>query len=206
VLGAGSAVAELLAAAPYLNILVTSRAALRISGEYEFPVLPLALPDLRNLPPLDELAHYPAIALFIEHTRAIKSDFVLTEASARPVAEICARLDGLPLAIELAVARSKVLTPGALLARLTNRLDLLTGGSRDLAARQQTLRGTIAWSYDLLDAKERILFARLGVFVGGCSLAAAEAIIVELKIENEKLRNTDLKDAILNSQSGPGDG
>jgi predicted ATPase len=176
VIGAASIVAELLAAAPYLNFLVTSRAALRISGEYEFPVLPLALPNLRNLPPLDALAQFPAIALFIERTRAIKPDFVLTEASARPVAEICARLDGLPLAIELAVARSKVLTPAALLARLTNRLDLLTGGSRDLAARQQTLRGTIAWSYDLLNAQERILFARLGVFVGGCSLDAAEAV------------------------------
>ncbi len=178
VIGAASAVAELLTAASQLNILVTSRAALRISGEYEFPVLPLALPDLRNLPPLDALAHYPAIALFIERTRAIKPDFVLTEAQARPVAEICARLDGLPLAIELAVARSKVLTPAALLTRLTNRLDLLTGGSRDLAARQQTLRGTIAWSYDLLDAQERTLFARLGIFMGGFRLEAAEAATI----------------------------
>ncbi|MDQ2999250.1 MAG: CHAT domain-containing protein, partial [Chloroflexota bacterium] len=176
VIGAAAAVAELLTVASRLNILVTSRAALRISGEYEFPVLPLALPDLRNLPPLDALAHYPAIALFIERTRALKPDFVLTEAHARAVAEICVRLDGLPLAIELAVARSKVLTPSALLLRLTNRLDLLTGGSRDLATRQQTLRGTIAWSYDLLDAKERILFTRLGIFVGGASLAAAESV------------------------------
>src|SRR4029453_791875 len=134
---------------------------------YEFPVLPLALPDLRNLPPLDALARYPAIALFIERTRAIKPDFALTEVHARAGGEICARLDGLPLAIELAVARSKVLTPAALLTRLTNRLDLLTGGSRALAPRQQTLRGTIAWSYDLLDATERTLFARLAVFVGG---------------------------------------
>jgi predicted ATPase/Tfp pilus assembly protein PilF len=177
VIGAAAVVADLLAAASRLNILVTSRAALRISGEYEFPVLPLALPNLRNLPPLDALARYPAVALFIERTRAIKPDFTLTEAQARSVAEICVRLDGLPLAIELAVARSKVLTPAALLARLTNRLDLLTGGSRDLAARQQTLRGTIAWSYDLLDANERKLFARLGVFVGGCRLEAAEASI-----------------------------
>jgi predicted ATPase len=200
VLGAAAAVAELLAAAPYLNILVTSRAALRISGEYEFPVLPLVLPDLRNLPPLEELSQLPAIALFIERTRAIKPDFVLTEASARPVAEICARLDGLPLAIELAVARSKVLAPAALLSRLTNRLDLLTGGSRDLAARQQTLRGTIAWSYDLLNAKERTLFARLGVFMGGCSLEAAESICGKLRIENEELRNAAPKDAIPNSQ------
>jgi predicted ATPase len=176
VIGAAAAVAELLSVAARLNILVTSRAALRISGEYEFPVLPLALPDLRNLPPLDALAHYPAIALFIERTRALKPDFVLAEAHARAVAEICVRLDGLPLAIELAVARSKVLTPSALLLRLTNRLDLLTGGSRDLATRQQTLRGTIAWSYDLLDAKERTLFTRLGVFVGGASLAAAETV------------------------------
>jgi predicted ATPase len=176
VIGAAAEVAELLAAASRLNVLVTSRAALRISGEYEFPVLPLALPNLRNLPPLKELAQSPAVALFVERTRAIKPDFELTEAHARPVAEICARLDGLPLAIELAVARSKVLTPAALLARLTNRLDLLTGGSRDLATRQQTLRGTIAWSYDLLDPSERTLFARLGVFIGGCSLEAAEAI------------------------------
>jgi predicted ATPase/Tfp pilus assembly protein PilF len=181
VIGAGAAVAELLASAPLLNILVTSRAALRINGEYEFPVLPLALPDLRNLPPLDALVQYPAIALFIERTRAVKPDFTLTEAQARAVAEICVRLDGLPLAIELAVARSKVLTPSALLARLTNRLDLLTGGSRDLATRQQTLRGTIAWSYDLLDANERILFARLGIFVGGASLTAAEAIVTGMQ-------------------------
>jgi predicted ATPase len=176
VLGAAAMLSDLLAAASRRNILVTSRAALRITGEYEFPVLPLALPDLRNLPPLDALARYPAIALFVERTRAIKPDFVLSEAHARPVAEICVRLDGLPLAIELAVARSKVQTPAALLARLTNRLDLLTGGSRDLAARQQTLRGTIAWSYDLLDEQERSLFARLGVFVGGCRLDAAEAV------------------------------
>ncbi|HEU5100005.1 MAG TPA: CHAT domain-containing protein, partial [Roseiflexaceae bacterium] len=130
VLGAAAMLADLLSAAPRLNILVTSRAALRISGEYEFPVLPLALPDLRNLPPLDALARYPAVALFVERTRALKPDFVLTEAHARPVAEICVRLDGLPLAIELAAARIKFFSPEALLARLGRRLQVLTGGPR----------------------------------------------------------------------------
>jgi predicted ATPase len=139
-------------------------------------VPPLALPDAQQSS-LEELAQSEAVRLFAARAREVDGAFAMTAANARAVAEICVRLDGLPLAIELAVARSKVLTPAALLSRLTNRLDLLTGGSRDLATRQQTLRGTIAWSYDLLDAKERVLFARLGVFVGGASLAAAEAIV-----------------------------
>src|SRR5262249_20771172 len=173
-------VAELRAGAPRLEIMVPSGAALRISGEYEFPVEPLALPNLKRLPPLSELAHNPAIALFVERARAVKGSFALTDANAQPIAEVCARLDGLPLAIELAAARTNVLTPQPLLARLNNRLDLLTGGARDLAARQQTLRGAIAWSYDLLNDQERALFARMAVFAGGCTLEAAEQICAQI--------------------------
>jgi predicted ATPase len=176
VIEAGPLLAEALATLPRLQILVTSRAALRVSGEYEFPVEPLALPNLKRLPPLAELAQNPAVALFVDRARAVKASFTLNQSNARTVAEICARLDGLPLAIELAAARCNVLTPQALLARLNNRLDLLTGGARDMAARQQTLRGAIAWSYDLLNDAERVLFARLAVFVGGCTLEAAETV------------------------------
>jgi predicted ATPase len=176
VLEAAPLIAAALAALPRLQVLVTSRAALRISGEYEFPVSPLALPDVKRLPPLAELAQNPAVALFTERAQAVNHRFALDAANAPAVAEICARLDGLPLAIELAAVRSNVLNPPALLARLTSRLDLLTGGARDLAARQQTLRGAIAWSYDLLNEAERVLFARLATFVGGCTLEAAEQI------------------------------
>src|SRR5262249_32472854 len=167
---------ELLEGAPKLQIIVTSRAALRVSGEYEYAVPPLALPDLKRLPPLDKLAAYPAIALFVERARAVKPDFKLSQTNAARVAEICVRLDGLPLAIELAAARRKVLSTEALLARLTNRFELLTGGARDLAARQQTLRGAIDWSYDLLSPDEQRLLARLAIFVGGWTVDAAEAV------------------------------
>jgi predicted ATPase len=201
VLAAAPLLADLLAAAARLEIQVTSRAALRISGEYEFPVAPLALPDLRNLPPVATLAQ-KAIALFAERARAVRPSFALDDGNAQTVAEICARLDGLPLAIELAAARCNVLSTAALLARLTKRLDVLTGGARDLAARQQTLRGAITWSYDLLDENECRLFARLGVFVGGATLEAIEAVAAELKIENEQLKNGLHSEelSILNSQ------
>jgi class 3 adenylate cyclase/DNA-binding XRE family transcriptional regulator len=138
--------AELLSAAAQLKILVTSRAVLRLYGEREFPVPPLALPDRRRLPPPEMLSQYEAIALFIERAQAVKPDFELTTESAPAVAEICAQLDGLPLAIEQAAARSKLFPPQALLARISSRLTLLTGGRRDLPARQQTLRSTIDWS------------------------------------------------------------
>jgi predicted ATPase/class 3 adenylate cyclase/DNA-binding CsgD family transcriptional regulator len=176
VLDAAPLLASLLTAAPYLNLLVTSRAALHLSGEHEFAVPPLALPEPRYLPPAEMLSQYAAVALFIERAQAVKPDFVITNDNAPAVAEICSRLDGLPLAIELAAARSKLLSPPALLARLTSRLQMLTGGPRDLPARQQTLRSTIEWSYNLLATDEQALFRRLAVFVGGCTLDAVEAV------------------------------
>jgi predicted ATPase len=169
-------VADLLSAVSRLKVLVTSRAGLQIYGEYEFPVPPLALPNLGHLPPLAQLIEYEAVRLFAERARAVKPDFAITNENARAVAEICVRLDGLPLAIELAAVRVKVLTPPALLARLSRRLQLLTGGARNLPARQQTLRDTIAWIYDLLPGYQQALFAQLAVFVGGCTVEAVEAI------------------------------
>jgi predicted ATPase len=159
-----------------LRILVTSRAPLHVYGEQEFPVPPLALPDSRSLPSLEALSQYSAISLFIQRASAVKPDFELTEQNAACVAEICARLDGLPLAIELAAARVKLLSPSAMQTRLASRLQLLTGGARDLPARQQTLRGAIDWSYDLLNAAEQKLFRRLSVFLGGGTLEAMEAV------------------------------
>lgn len=169
-------VADLLAATSTLKILVTSRAALHLSGEHEYAVPPLALPDPKNLPPLERLTQYEAVRLFIQRAQAVKADFEVTTANAPAVAEICVRLDGLPLAIELAAARVKLLPPQAMLARLQSRLTLLTGGARDLPHRQQTLRNTIDWSYSLLTPAEQILFARLAVFVGGRTLEAIEAV------------------------------
>lgn len=153
---------ELLAACPQLKILVTSRASLHLSLEHEFPVPPL---------PRDE-----AVALFTQRARAIKPDFTLTDQNAPAVTEVCLQLDGLPLAIELAAARIKLLPPQAMLSRLEHRLQLLTDGPIDLPARQQSLRRTLEWSYNLLELGEQRLFRRLGVFVGGCSLEAAEAV------------------------------
>ncbi len=175
VLPAAVHVADWLAQAPRLKVLVTSRAALHLSGEYEFGVPPLALPDARESA-LDRLTQYEAVALFIARTQAVKRDFQITPANAPAIAAICARLDGLPLAIELAAARSKVLAPAALLARLEHRLQFLTGGARDLPARQQTIQATIDWSYNLLEVAEQRLFARLAVFSGGWTLEAAEAV------------------------------
>ena len=149
---------------------------LHLSGEHEFPVPPLALPDAKVQPSLTHLEQVAAVQLFVERTRAVKPAFALTTVTAPAVVAICCRLDGLPLAIELAAARSKVLAPDALLRRLGNRLALLIGGARDLPARQQTIRATITWSYDLLEVAEQQLFARLAVFVGGCTLEAAEAV------------------------------
>jgi predicted ATPase/serine/threonine protein kinase len=173
---AAPTVAELLATGPNLKIMVTSRAALHVYGEHEFPVPPLALPDPRSVPSVQVLLRCPAIALFVQRAAAAKPDFELNRENASAVAEICARLDGLPLAIELAAARVKVLSPSSMLTRLASRLQLLTGGSRDLPQRQQTLRAAMDWSYDLLDAAEQKLFRRLSVFVGGCTLEGAEAV------------------------------
>ncbi len=176
ILPAGPELTELLLACPQLKILVTSRTVLHLQGEYEFAVSPLALPDLSHLPQSDELVQYAAVALFVQRVKAIKPGFQLTAANARTIAEICLRLDGLPLAIELAAARVKLLPPQMLLARLSQSLQVLTGGARDLPARQQTLQKTIAWSYDLLTQEEQCLFRRLAVFVGGCTLEAVEAV------------------------------
>jgi len=176
VAAAAPLVADLLATCPHLKILITSREALHLRGEQEFPVPPLALPDPRHLPSIERLTQYEALRLFIERAQAVKPDFQVTNVTAPAVAEICARLDGLPLAIELAAARIKLFPPQALLARLNRRLALLTGGPRDLPARQQTLRNTIDWSYDLLNPDEQTLFARLAVFMGGRTLEAAEAV------------------------------
>jgi predicted ATPase len=170
-------ISDLLQGAPGLRIVATSRAALRLYGEQEFPVPPLGLPDPAHLPPLEALTQYESVALFISRARTMRPDFTVDNDNAPAVAEICARLDGLPLAIELAAARIKLLSPQAMLPRLESRLALLGGsGSRNLPARQQTLRGAIAWSYDLLDEDERRLFRRLSTFVGGFALEAAEAI------------------------------
>lgn len=177
VVAAAPDVSALLASCPQLSVLVTSRGALRLRGEREVIVPPLALPDPGQPMTAEELVvGYAAIDLFVARTREVWSDFTLTDATAATVAEICARLDGLPLAIELAAARGRSLPPQALLDRLDHRLALLTGGARDLPERQQTLRGAIAWSYDLLDHAEQRLFRRLGVFAGGCTLDSAGAV------------------------------
>ncbi len=175
VAGAGL-VGDLLKAAQKVKGLVSSRIPLRLYGEREYAVPPLGLPNLKQLPTVAALEQFPAVALFVQRAQAVKADFNLTKENAASVAEICVRLDGLPLAIELAAARTKLLPPQAMLARLSNRLKLLTGGARDLTARQQTLRGAIDWSYDLLEEAEKRLLARLGVFNGGWMLEAAEAV------------------------------
>jgi predicted ATPase/transcriptional regulator with XRE-family HTH domain len=169
-------VAELLMKAPRLKVLATSRAPLQVRGEKEFSVPTLQLPDTEHLPPLNRLSRFEAVRLFIQRATDVSTDFEMTADNASAVAQICARLDGLPLAIELAAARVKVLSPQAILTRLESRLDLLTGGPRDLPPRQRTLRSAIEWSYDLLDEDEKKLFSRLGVFQGGRSLEAIEAI------------------------------
>ena len=168
--------ADLLAAAPLLKLLVTSRAPLHVSGEHEFPVPSLSLPDPTMLPEIASLSHYESIALFVERAQAVNADFALTEENAPAIAEICVELDGLPLAIELAAARAKLLSPQALLARLGQRFDLLVGGPRDVPSRQQTLRATIDWSYGLLSPTEQALLTHIAVFTGGCTLEAAEAV------------------------------
>jgi predicted ATPase/DNA-binding CsgD family transcriptional regulator len=180
VVAAAPRLADLLSGSPHFKILVTSRAVLHIHGEHEFAVPPLALPDLTHLPESESLAQYAAIALFLERAKAARSDFKMTGATMRAIAEICVRLDGLPLAIELAAARIKLLPPQALLTRLGHRLQVLTSGARDAPIRQQTLRNTLAWSYDLLDTEEQRLFRRLSVFVRGCTLEAVEGLYTAL--------------------------
>ncbi len=175
-LAAAPLVGELLEACAPLKVLVTSRAVLHVYGEYEYPVPPLPLPEPEQLSSLEALAGNPAVTLFVQRAAAVKAEFALTSENAPVVAQICSRVDGLPLAIELAAACVKMLPPAAVLARLQSRLELLTGGAADRPARQQTLRGTIDWSHDLLSSAEQKLFRRLSVFAGGYTLEGVEAV------------------------------
>src|SRR5262249_6663801 len=159
-------VSRLLAACPELQVLATGRTPLRIGGEYELAVPPLALPATEDAAAVDIIASSAAVRLFVARAQAVKADFALDRTNARTVAEICQRLDGLPLAIELAAARVKILAPDALLRRLDHRLALLTGGRADQPVRQRTLRDTIDWSYELLAPPQQTLFGRLAVFAG----------------------------------------
>ena len=197
--------AELLAACPRLTLLVTSRRALRLRGEQELPIAPLGVPDPNANLPLEDLAAYPAVDLFVRRAREAKPAFALTRANANAVAQICARLDGLPLAIELAAARIKVLPPAALLSRLERSLPLLTGGARDLPARQQTMQDAIAWSYDQLAENEKKLFWRIAVTSGGRTLEAAEAIAnIEGDLDTLAGMETLVEVSLVNQEDGPG--
>jgi predicted ATPase/transcriptional regulator with XRE-family HTH domain len=175
-LAAADVLPPLLSRTPTLQVLVTSREVLHLYGEHEYPVLPLELPTFWNVPALEECRRIPAVQLFVSRARAVQRDFTLTEDNAPEIALICCHMDGLPLALELAAARIKTFTPAALLARMADRFRLLTRGPRDLPERQQTLQNAIAWSYYLLDTAEQQLFRHLAVFVGGFTVAAAEAI------------------------------
>jgi non-specific serine/threonine protein kinase len=206
VLAAASELSPLLASAPFLKLLVTSRTPLHLYGEHEFVVPPFDLPDTKRVPPLETLVRYEAIRLFNERAQAAKHDFELTHDNAKAVVEICYRLDGLPLAIELAAARIKTFTPATLLEHLSSPLRLLTGGARDLPARQQTLRNTIEWSYGLLSRAEQEIFARVGVFAGGCTIDAAAAVCStgENAIEVSDGLASLLDHNLLRQEQGPG--
>jgi predicted ATPase len=199
VIGAAPLLAGLLAAAPGLVVLVTSRVVLRLSGEHEFPVAPLAAPPADAAPDPGQLGGYASVSLFAERAHAANPDFELTGGNAGAVAEICRRLDGLPLAIELAAARVRLLPPQALLARLDERFSLLTGGARDLPQRQQTLRNTLDWSFGLLSVGEQALFAGLGVFAGSFNLPAAEAIGAESPRQDQAGPVMDTLSALVDS-------
>ena len=177
VVEAAPVIVDLLSAASGLQILVTSRARLRITGEHEFAITPLGLPADERGVRLDDALASEAVRLFVDRAQAVRRDFMLNDRNAETVVNICRRLDGLPLAIELAAARVRLLTPDAILERLDNRLTLLTGGGRDRPERQQTLRAAIGWSHDLLDPAEQALFRRLSVFAGGWTLEAAESVV-----------------------------
>jgi predicted ATPase len=169
-------VSEILDACPEVKAMVTSRTVLRVYGEHEFSVSPLAVPETNAPFSPGRLLDFPSIALFVQRATSVKPDFSLTMQNAEAIVQICRRLDGLPLAIELAAARVKVLPPASLLTRLASSLELLTAGARDLPERQRTLRRAIDWSHDLLTPSEQKLFRRISVFVGGCTLEAAEAV------------------------------
>jgi predicted ATPase len=196
-LAAAPLATQALDAAQRLKLLVTSREPLRVRDERVVPVLPLAAPAAPPLPDLDRLSQVPAVTLFVELVREVKPNFALTADNAQAIAEICRRLDGLPLALELAAARSTVLPPEALLARLEHSLPLLTHGARDVPERQQTLRNTIAWSYDLLEESDKALFRRLAVFSGGFTLEAVQAVCVFDAGETSSPREVDDDGAVL---------
>ena len=177
--GAAHIVSELLAAAPRVKVLVTSRSPLKITGEREYAVQPLSTPPLSGPIRPEALTRYPSVALFLQRATAVKSDFVVTPENAQAIAELCVRLEGLPLAIELAAARVKLLPPQAMLSRVENRMKLLSGGSRDLPERQRTMHAAISWGFNLLDDEEKRLFCDLSVFRGGFSIEQAEAIARE---------------------------
>ncbi|MFL5759776.1 MAG: tetratricopeptide repeat protein [Thermomicrobiales bacterium] len=187
VLEAAPFLSDLLAAGPRLTVFATSRVVLHVSGEHNFALPPLMLPDLDLLPPVESLNEAPAVRLFVERARAARDDFALTVDNAAMIAQICHRLDGLPLAIELAASRSSFLSPSELLARLEPRLPLLAGGPRDVPARLRTMRDAIAWSYDLLTPEDRVLFRHVAVFVGGFTLEAAEQVSLERTESSEPL-------------------
>jgi predicted ATPase/class 3 adenylate cyclase len=189
----------LLQACPRLRLLASSREPLGVAGEAFFRVPALAAPDPHQLPPLDQLMRYPAVQLFVERARTVQPAFIVTEVNAAPLAQVCARLDGIPLAIELAAARVRMLSLAQIAARLDDRFHLLTGGARSALPRQQTLQALIDWSYDLLPEDERALLRRLAVFVGGWTLEAAEAVCT-LSIEHEELRQAVDDRVVLNSQ------
>jgi predicted ATPase/tRNA A-37 threonylcarbamoyl transferase component Bud32 len=204
IIAAASWIVELLERVPTLSVLVTSRVLLRVHGEHELIVPPLGVPDLASSAEVRAIAASPSVQLFVERARAVDASFALTEENAAAVAEICVRLDGLPLAIELAAARINLLAPAAIVGRLEHRLRLLTRGARDRPERHQTLRGAIGWSYDLLGEVERTLFARLSVFAGGCTVEAAEIVCGGERLETEVLDGIDaLLDASLLQREGP---
>jgi predicted ATPase/DNA-binding CsgD family transcriptional regulator len=197
VLPAAIHLAALLESCPRLILLVTSREILHLRAEQQYTLLPLALPHLDRLPDLQSLRQTAAVTLFIQRVSAIKPEFQLTKGNARTIAEICHRLDALPLAIELAAARIKILSPQALLARLEHRLQVLTGGALDLPERQRTLRNTIAWSYDLLDPEEQRVFRRLAVYIGGATVESVEVLCGARATEGEPEHILDIVVSLL---------
>lgn len=198
VLAASPRLITLLTRCSQIKLLVTSRVVLRLSGEHHYPVLPLAYPDPSRLPLIEQLQEMPSVALFCDRARAIKPTFTLTHANAATVASICAQLDGLPLAIELAANRSALLTPAALLCKLHSRFSLLTNGTSDALERHRTLRDAIDWSYDQLERSEQHLFACLAVFAGGCTLEAMEAICAPVWPEDAPRSMLDELTALVN--------
>lgn len=194
-------IGELLDKAPALKAVVTSRAVLKLHGEHEFSVLPLAVPDIEHMPTAEELAQYPSIQLFVERAQEKISNFVLSDTNAATIARICNYVDGLPLALELAAARIKVLPPTTMLERLSKgRLPVLTGGARNLPDRHRALRDTIAWSYELLSPVERRWFHRLGVFRGNWPLEAAEAMMQSLPVDTPaSISALDLLEQLVNN-------